>query len=98
MFEEKNVAELEIDHVNQVAAYLGARLGMLGFIITRTKPSENIIRKLFAVFNDTPSMPRKVIIVLCDEDLTTLVRHRQEGKNPAHVVQRLYREFRTRVQ
>jgi hypothetical protein len=98
MFEAKNVADLEIDHINQVAAYLGARLGMLGFIITRTKPSENIIRKLFAVFNDTPSMPRKVIIVLCDEDLTTLVRHRQEGKNPARVVQGLYREFRTRVQ
>lgn len=98
MFEVKNTAELEIDHVNQVAAYLGARLGMLGFIITRAKPTENIVRKTYAVFNDTPSMPRKTIIILSDEDLTTLIRKRQEGQNPARVIQALYRAFRTRVQ
>lgn len=98
MFEVKNVAELEIDHVNQVAAYLGARLGMLGFIVTRAKPTENIIRKTYTVFSDTPSMPRKTIIILSDEDLTTLVRQRQVGQNPVRVIQALYRAFRTRVQ
>lgn len=98
MFEVKNVRELEIDHINQTANYLGARLGMLGFIVTRLTPSQNIVLKTFAIYNDTPSMPRKIIVTLTDTDLIAMIRQRQSGEEPTQYVQRKYREFRTRVQ
>ncbi len=100
MFEVKNVKDLEIEYINQVATYLGARLGMLGFIVTRQRPSGNIIRKTYSVFSDTPSIPRKTIIILSDEDLSTMLRNRDAGQSPTptQCIQRVYREFRTRVQ
>lgn len=98
LFEIKNVAEVELDHVNQVAAYLGARLGMLGFIVTRHAVGENIIRKTYAVFNDTPSMPRKVILVVADEDLTAMIRLKQSGKETIKHLRDTYRRFRLNVQ
>jgi hypothetical protein len=100
MFEVKNVKDLEIEHINQTATYLGARLGMLGFIITRQTPPENITRKTYSVFSDTPSIPRKIIIILSDEDLSTMLRSRDSGQSPTptQCIQRKYREFRTRVQ
>lgn len=98
MFEVKNVAELELDHVNQTAGYLGVRLGMIGFIVTRRPPGENIVRKTYAVYNDTPGEPRKTIIVLSDADLVAMIRDKQEGGFPTRNVQSLYRAFRQRVQ
>jgi len=98
MFECKNVAALEIDHVNQTAAYLGARLGMLGFIATRSAPSDAVVRKLFSVYHDSPAVPRKVILVLSDEALSEMVTARIDGASPARVVQHLYRTFRSKVQ
>lgn len=98
MFEVKNVSELELDHVNQTAAYLGVRLGMLGFIVTRRPPGENITRKTYTVFNDTPGEPRKTIIILSDDDLVAMIRDKRNGGFPTKYVQRLYRAFRQRVQ
>jgi hypothetical protein len=100
MFEVKNVKDLEIQYINQTATYLGARLGMLGFIVTRQTPLENIIRKTYSVFSDTPSVPRKTIIILSDEDLSTMLWNRDAGQSPTptQCIQRIYREFRTRVQ
>lgn len=98
MFETKNVKEVAIEHVNQVAAYLGVRLGMLGFILTRNPPGENIIRKTYSIFNDTPSTPRKVILILHDSDVIGMIRAKQEGASPVTFVQRHYRMFRKRIQ
>jgi hypothetical protein len=98
MFEVKNVAALDLDHVNQTAAYLGARLGMLGFIVTRHPPSESVVRKLYSVYNDTPGDPRKVILVLTDDDLRTMIRGVVAGEPATPHVQRLYRRFRGKIQ
>jgi hypothetical protein len=98
MFEVKNVEELKLDHVNQAATYLGARLGMLGFIVTRNPAGDNIIRKTYSIYNDTPSIPRKVLLILADEDLIAMIRLKQEEQNPGKYVQRLYRSFRQLVQ
>lgn len=98
LFEIKNVAEVELEHINQVAAYLGTNLGMLGFIITRHRPGENIVRKTYAVYNNTPSMPRKTIVILTDDDLTAMIRIKQEAQTPVSWLQDLYRQFRIRVQ
>lgn len=98
LFEAKNVAEVELDHVNQTAAYLGARLGMLGFIVTRYPAGENVTRKTYAVFNDTPSMPRKTILIVTDEDLIAMIRLKQAGREPMKHLRNIYRRFRNRVQ
>ena len=100
MFEIKNVEELEFEHINQAVSYLGARLGMLGLIVTRNSPSENVVRKTYAIYNDTPSTPRKTILVLVDADLAVMLRNKDSGQTPTptQYVQRRYREFRTRVQ
>ncbi len=68
LFEIKNVKEVELEQINQVAAYLGSRLGMFGIIVTRNAVGENIILKTYSVYNDTPSMPRKTILVVTDAD------------------------------
>lgn len=98
LFELKNVKEAQLDHVNQVAAYLGVRLGMLGFIVTRHAPGKNIILKTYSVYNDTPSVPRKTILFVTDDDLIAMIRARQEGKQPVSRLQQIYREFRMKVQ
>jgi len=100
MFEIKNVAALEFEHINQTASYLGARLGMLGLIVTRHSPSENVIRKTYTIYNDTPNTPRKTILILEDADLATMLRNKDTGQSPTptQYIQRKYRDFRTRVQ
>jgi hypothetical protein len=98
MFECKNVAQLEIDHINQTATYLGARLGMLGFIATRGPASDAVQRKIYSVYNDTPVPPRKVILVLSDADLVAMIDMRVPGGSPGVLTQRLYRDLRSKVQ
>jgi len=98
MFEIKNTQEVELEHVNQAAAYLGVRLGLLGFIVTRSVPKDNIIRKTYAIFNDTPGDTRKVVLILSDSDLVAMIREKQEDRLPAKYVQNVYRTFRQRVQ
>ena len=71
---------------------------MLGFIVTRKPPGDNIIRKTYSIFNDTPSLPRKVILILSDEDLKLMIRLKQENKSPSKHVQTIYKQFRMRVQ
>jgi hypothetical protein len=94
MFECKNVDALSLDHVNQTAAYLGARLGMLGVIVTRKAASEATQRKLYSIYNDTPALPRKIILVAADDDLIGML---EAGGATAHM-QATYRRFRQSVQ
>lgn len=100
LFEVKNVEQLEMEHMNQIATYLGARLGMLGFLVTRHAPTENIVRKAYSVYNDSPAQPRKIILVLSDEDLGIMLRSKDSGgtPTPTQYVQRKYRDFRTKCQ
>jgi hypothetical protein len=98
MFEVKNVQVLELEHLNQVAGYLGTRLGMLGFIVTRQPVGNNIRRKAYSIYNDTPGVPRKTILILTDEDMKAMIRLKQEGGDPSAYVQDLHRQFHTQVQ
>ena len=82
LIECKNTASLEAKDLNQTAAYLGARIGHLGFVTTRSSASDAVLRKSYSIFNDTSSSPRKVIIVLSDEDLLSGLRMRVEGMDP----------------
>ena len=87
-------------HINQTANYLGARLGSLGFIVTRKAPTDNIIRKTYTVFNDSQGQSRKIILILNDKDLADMLRNKDSGQNrtPSQYVQQIYRTFRTKCQ
>lgn len=98
MFECKNTPELTNEHVNQVATYLGARLGMLGLIVTRNPPSEAVTRKAYSVYNDSPALPRKIILIVSDELLRRLIAAKSNGQAATPVIQELYRQFRQAVQ
>lgn len=96
MFETKNTAVLDNNHINQTATYLGDRLGRLGFIVTRREINRAQQLKLFSVYND--SQPRKIILVLTDADLIAMLDMKCEGHSAMRYIQRLYRQFRTAVQ
>jgi len=98
MFEVKNVGALELAHINQTATYLGARLGLLGFVVTRNPPSDAVIRKMYSVYNDSPVMPRKVILVISDPDMRQMIEDRMAGRPATPYIQALYRSFRSRAQ
>jgi hypothetical protein len=98
LFEIKNVREVELEHINQVATYLGSRLGMFGFIVTRYAVGENVIKKTYSVYNDTPSMPRKTILFVTDADLTEMIQLKQSGKPPGSHLQKIYRLFILKIQ
>lgn len=96
MFETKNTSDLEAAHFNQTATYLGDRLGRLGFIVTRNAITSANQRKAFSIYND--SQPRKIILVLSDQDLTEMLDMKCRGQNPMRFIQKIYRHFRQTVQ
>ncbi len=96
MFEVKNTQVLDNTYLNQVATYLGDRLGRLGFIVTRHPLQEAQEKKAFSIFND--SHPRKIILTLSDIDLVTMLDMKCQGGDPMKYIQKLYRSFRTKVQ
>jgi hypothetical protein len=97
MFEVKNMAELDLAGINQAAVYLGDRIGRLGFIVTRQLPSESVIRKTYAVWNDS-GQGRKAILILADSQLFELLDLRCQDGSPTKWLQKHYRAFRTALQ
>jgi hypothetical protein len=97
MFEVKNTAELDMAAINQTAVYLGDRIGRLGFIVTRQSPSESVMRKTYAVWNDS-GQGRKAILILADSQLFELLDLRCKDGSPTKWLQKHYRAFRTALQ
>ena len=97
MFETKNTKEIEMTHLNQTATYLGDRIGYVGFIVTRNPIEQPQERKVFTIYNDS-NPRRKVILILSDKDLETMLDMKCEGSDPMRYLQKLYRAFRTKVQ
>lgn len=96
MFEVKNSKELNNFYLNQVATYLGDRIGRLGFVVTRHELEEAQQKKAFSIYND--STPRKIILVLSDADMRQMIDMKCQGHDPMRYVQKMYRDFRTSVQ
>jgi len=96
MFEVKNTKAINNIYLNQVAVYLGDRLGRLGFIVTRNALEEAQERKAFSIYND--SIPRKIILTLSDIDLYHMLDMKCRGSFPMQYIQKLYRTFRTKAQ
>jgi hypothetical protein len=100
MFETKNVGALEIEHINQTSTYLGERLGTFGVVVTRNQTPDNVLRKCFSVYNDSPSGSKKVVLAINDEDLCAMLQSRDASGTigPTRYVQQKYREFIQRCQ
>jgi len=96
MFECKNTKETSIADINQTATYLGDRLGRLGFIVTRNPATDAHKKKLFSIYND--GVPRKIILVLSDEDLIHMLEMVCQDRDPMTFVRDHYRNFREQVQ
>ncbi len=96
MFEVKNTENLDNFHMNQVATYLGERLGRLGFIVTRSAIKESHEKKAFSIYND--SNPKKIILTISDLDLCNMIDMKCQGNDPMRHIQKLYRAFRTKAQ
>jgi hypothetical protein len=96
-FEAKNVGELDLTAINQMATYLGDRIGRFGVIVTRQVTPRTVLRKIFSVWNDS-APNRKVILMLRDEQLRELLDLRCRGGSPTQWMQKHYRTFRTSLQ
>jgi len=90
VFELKNVASLEREHVNQINRYLADHLGRFGVLVTRNAPSRAIQKHLI----DLWSGQRKAIVVLTDADLETMVTvFESKQRDAIDVLNRAYVEF-----
>jgi hypothetical protein len=97
MFEIKNTDDLGMAAIAQTATYLGSRLGRLGFIVTRQPPTLELMKKTFAVWNDSGT-EKKVILIIHDAQLIEMLKIRADDKSPTKWMQSHYRAFRTSAQ
>lgn len=90
VFEMKNVAEVETEHVNQLNRYLSGPFGGFGVIITRKRPSKAVLKNTV----DLWSAQRKCILIFSDEDTELLVQlFDSKQRDPLDVMKRKYVEF-----
>lgn len=97
MIEAKNTNDLDNNHFNQTATYLGDRMGRLAIIASRQTAPDAQKRKAFSIYNDS-NPQRKIILTLSDADLERMLDMNCRGDDPMKHIQRLYREFRSGVQ
>ena len=95
-FAIENVVTLNDDHLFQSVECIGDRLSTLGFIVTRSAPSLDLVDRSYAIFKN--SIPRKAILILSDLDLKAMLDLRSSGRDPLTYIQTLYRGFRNSVQ
>jgi hypothetical protein len=90
VFELKNVAEVEREHVNQLNRYLADHFGRFGVLVTR-----NPLRR--AIFKNTIDLwagQRKCIVAITDEELSLMVKvYASKQRLPIEVLKRAYVDF-----
>jgi hypothetical protein len=90
VFEVKNVATLQREHVNQINRYLSDEFGRFGVLVTRRPAPKPLHRNLI----DLWSGQRRCIIVLTDEDLELMVTlFESKQRIPIEVLKRSYLTF-----
>ena len=91
IFELKNVAAIEREHINQLNRYLDSGLGKFGVFVTRRELPKAMYRNTI----DLWSGQRRCIIVLNDEDLRLMVEvFESKQRDPVEVIKKRYVEFR----
>lgn len=90
VFELKNVAAVEREHINQLNRYLNEHFGKFGVLLTRNP----LPRAMFRHTIDLWSGQRKCIIALTDADVELMVSiFETKQRSPIEVVKRAYIEF-----
>lgn len=90
VFEIKNVAEIDRDHVNQLNRYLDAGLGRFGVFATRN-PLKRAMEKNII---DLWSGQRRCILVVTDSDVELMVNvFESRQRSPIEVLKRIYVDF-----
>lgn len=91
VFEMKNVAKIDRDHINQLNRYLQGGFGSFGVFLTRGE----LPTAMFSNTIDLWSSQRKCIIALTDNDLRLMVDvYESKQRTPIEVLKKKYIEFR----
>jgi hypothetical protein len=91
VFELKNVAEVERDHINQLNSYMTDSLGKFGVLVTRNPLKQARMRRTI----DLWSGQRRCIITLEDPDIEQMVELFESGnRQPLDVIKKKYVDFR----
>lgn len=94
VFELKNVAAVEREHVNQINRYLGGPFGRFGVLVTR----HPLPRAMLQHTVDLWSGQRKCVLALTDADLETMVAvFESKQRQPIEVLKRAYIDFSRRL-
>ncbi len=107
LFDAKNNVEgVSSENLNQIVGYLQQSIGNVGIILCRRLPGlssksshgkltmKSLIKRLVEIYN---KQNNKIILVVTDEDIIKMLKIKSEGKNPAHILERLYDSFMMRV-
>ncbi|GAB1690698.1 hypothetical protein KRM28CT15_25010 [Krasilnikovia sp. M28-CT-15] len=90
VFELKNVAALDTEHVNQLYRYLDDEdMGRLGILVARNPPKSSVQRNIV----DLHSSKRRIIMCLDDSDLDLMVALLESGRRPIEALRKKYVEF-----
>lgn len=93
LFEMKNVAEVEREHIDQINRYLASELGRFGILVTRKELSKARMKQTV----DLWSGQRKAIITLTDDDFGSMVElFHTKQRLPLDVIKKKYFEFKQR--
>jgi hypothetical protein len=90
VFELKNVATLDSEHVNQLYRYLdGENMGRYGILCARTPPPRNVQRNII----DLHSSKHAVVICLDESDIELMVQLADSGRRPVDALRKKHVEF-----
>jgi len=94
VFEAKNVEDVSSANFNQLATYLGDKMGYCGFMLVRNPLSKADRLKTISIYNNL----KRIMIALNDEDMLRMLQLRIAGNDPMRHLQNCYREFMVSVQ
>jgi len=90
VFELKNVAKVDRDHVNQLNRYLNNQFGRFGILVTRNPLPKSVFKNTI----DLWAGQRKCIIALTDEDIKLMVSiFESKQRVPIEVIKKKFVEF-----
>jgi hypothetical protein len=90
VFELKNVAALDTEHVNQLHRYLDDEdMGGFGVLVARNPPKPSVQRNIV----DLHSSKRRAVLCLDDSDLDLMVSLMDSGRSGIEALRKKYVEF-----
>jgi len=90
VFEFKNVAALDTEHVNQLHRYLDdEEMGRFGVLVSRKPPKTSVQRNIV----DLHSSKRNAVLCLDDSDLELMIALLDSGRRPIEALRKKYVEF-----